>query len=232
MTAQRKKRVINAVFKIVPLILSLVLIILFLLFVRDLTIDEVINYTPKNKALAASLILLAFALKSFTQICPQIPIFLVCSRLFPAPVAMAINTVGLFICYTLPYLYGRLIGPDIDGKLKDKTKVYNLVERASKMNPFMFGFMTRIVFFVPGDIVSLIGGSPRYKYVPYVLGSVIATLPNMIPVTLLGVYATEPGSKGFILSVALFLISTLLSFVIYYAFAKHDKKKTYFFEKK
>ena len=68
--------------------------VVFVLLNGNITVDMLLHYTPRNKLLAALVIVALYALKSQTVIILYGVIAAAAGILFELPVALAVNTVG------------------------------------------------------------------------------------------------------------------------------------------
>ena len=97
--------------RILPLLCMTGAVLWVLLSGRSFTMEDILNYTPSQPLLAVLFLWLAFALKSLSLVFPVLLLFAVTGQLFSLPVALAVNTVGIAITLTLPYLLGRAAEP-------------------------------------------------------------------------------------------------------------------------
>ena len=204
--------------KIAPMLCGAAIVIAVLgLWGDSISLDIILEYTPQNMGLAILLLLMAYALKSLTLVVPLTILYLVGSILFPAPLALLINTIGLCITVTLPYLRGYYSD---DGELLDQLskkfpKLEN-VKRFRKHNDFYFAFMVRVMGLFSCDMVSLYMGAARLNYRHYLAGCVLGFLPGLITTTLIGSTANDIHSPAFWISLAAKLLVILTAFGIFW----------------
>ena len=96
-----------------------------------------------------------------------------------------------------------------------------MVQRSNTWFP---SFLLRAVSCLPGDIISMCLGSIRVPYIPYVVASILGTFPGLIPATIAGVSIMDPTSLVFIISVAVTVLSSVGSIIIYWVLNRHKKK--------
>lgn len=100
-----------AVTKIAPPAIILGLAALCLIFRDSLNAQTILHYTPENLWLAALALLAFYAVKSLSVVFPLLALYVCAGLLFPVPLALAVNLLGLFVCVSLPYSLARCAAP-------------------------------------------------------------------------------------------------------------------------
>ena len=172
--------------RILPLVGFVVLGGFFLLSGQKLSVDDILNYTPSEPILAVLFLWLAFALKSLSLVFPVVALFAVSGQLFPLPIALAVNTVGIAITMTLPYLLGRASELDFSEKLIAKYPKLKEVRQLREQSSFFLSFLVRAIGVLACDVVSMYFGSTKMDYLPYITGAVLGFMPDLICATILG----------------------------------------------
>ncbi len=212
-------------FKYTMAAIWLAVIIACLLTMRDVTIDEIVSFTPKNKAAAIVVMMLLFALKSLSVVMYSGVLFAALGVMFKLPYALALAILGSVVMASVPYGIGRLIGAGQIEKIEAKyPKLYILKElRAS--NDFLFVLLARLIGVLPFDVVSLYMGSAEMKYRPYLLASVLGMLQLAVPMTVMGYSVDDPTSPAFIISAAVQIVMTVGSTLAFFIYINKVKKK-------
>ena len=166
--------------RILPLVGFVVLGGFFLLSGQKLSVDDILNYTPSEPILAVLFLWLAFALKSLSLVFPVVALFAVSGQLFPLPIALAVNTVGIAITMTLPYLLGRASELDFSEKLIAKYPKLKEVRQLREQSSFFLSFLVRAIGVLACDVVSMYFGSTKMDYLPYITGAVLGFMPDLI----------------------------------------------------
>ena len=112
---------------------------------RSLTVDDILNYTPAEPLRAMLFLWLAFALKSLSMVFPVLLLFAVSGQLFPLPVALAVNTVGIAITLTIPYLLGRASELSFTDRLVRKYPKLLELRRVRETSAFFLSFIARAI---------------------------------------------------------------------------------------
>ena len=82
---------------------------------KELSVEGIARYTPRNPWLAAIVMLALFALKSLSIVIYSGLLYAANGALFPLPVAIVLNLIGTVIMLLLPYRIGRRTGaPAVD----------------------------------------------------------------------------------------------------------------------
>ena len=208
------------VFRVLPFVCMAVCIWLWLRSGRDLTIDDLVAYTPKEPLRAVLFLWLAFAFKSLSLVFPVMLLFAVSGQLFPLPAALAVNTVGIAITLSVPYWIGRFSGNDLTEKLMVKYPKLREVRAMRQKNNFFFSFLTRAIGVLACDVLSLYFGNTRMPYLPYVTGAVLGFMPDLVCATILGDQIKNVHSPAFWITVAVNLLCCTAGFLGYLAYRR------------
>ena len=201
--------------RILPLIGMATVGGLFLFSGRSLTVDDILNYTPSEPLLAALFLWMAFALKSLSLVFPILLLFAVSGQLFPLPVALLVNTIGVAISMTLPYLLGRASELDFTEKLLKKYPKLQDIRKLRENSSFFLSFLMRAIGVLPCDVVSMYFGSTKMDYLPYITGAVLGFMPDLICAIILGNQIEEYDSPGFWITLTINIIACISAYFLY-----------------
>ena len=182
---------------------------------RSVTVEDILSYTPSQPLLAALFLWLAFALKSLSLVFPVMLLFAVSGQLFPLPAALAVNTVGIAVTLTVPYLLGRASELSFSEKLLQKYPKLCEIRRVRETSPFFLSFIIRAIGVLACDVVSLYFGSIRLPYPAYIAGGVLGFMPDLICATILGQQAKNWNSPGFWITLAVNVLACVSSVFLY-----------------
>ena len=76
----------------------------------DMSVEMLLEFTPKKPLLAVIVLLLLYALKCVTIFFPLLVLGIAAGHLLSPIAALTVNILGLVIILTLPYLIGRSVG--------------------------------------------------------------------------------------------------------------------------
>lgn len=207
--------------KILTLVLYAALIIFSVIYLRDITIDELLSYSPENVFLAVLFMLGLNVLKSISVLFPIIFLQIASGFLFNPVLAIIVNIMGSAIVYTVPYFLGRFTGAEkAEKKIENNPKLVSIFEKQHK-HEFFLSFFLRAISCLPGDLVSMYLGALKFNFPKYLIASMLGNLPGLIPATFMGTSITDPLSPEFIAAAAITVFTALLSVVIYHF---HNKK--------
>lgn len=209
---------------IIALLLWLFVIVFFLINRDTITLEKIVNYTHENVFLAIAVILFLFFLKSLVFF---IYLGFLCAAsgvIFPLPLALIVNFVGLIIMSSVPYFIGKKAGSKALDLLSEKNPKIQIIREMQKKNEFFVSFFARILGLLPVDVVSLYMGASLVKYKAYITGSVIGFLPSMISFTVMGIKADDPTSPAFVICV-IFEFSLMLVSILFLHFYRRMKNK-------
>lgn len=211
----QKHKKLQAILKLLPLIVCAVFIILFLASGKEITVQTVLDYTPKSPLAASVVILLLYALKSISFVFPIAVLQIAAGYLFQTPLALLINFLGRAVTLTIPYWIGRFSGADmIDHLLKKYPKLKDTCSKQGE-NPVFISFLLRTFCFLPGDVVSLYLGAIKIPFPCYLAGGVMGTILGVVLSTIFGASVKDPGSPAFWISGALMALMAVVSFILY-----------------
>ena len=206
--------------RIVPVILIIALVLVTLQNRDQITTENIRNYIPSNIYLAIIVITALYTIKSVSIVFPLAVLNMSVGLIYPAPLSILINLIGLFVCATAPYLLGRLFGAEYIDKLFKKYPKAKKIKEFQDKDTIILAFFVKTIAIIPSDAGSMLFGAMRVSYFKYLLGSMLSMVPHMIAVTYLGETITEPFSIGFMISSGFTLLFTILSIVLYYILMK------------
>lgn len=201
--------------KLLPAIVAIVGIIIFLAYGQDITVDDMISYTPENRIIASIFILLMFFIKSLTIIFPVAIIYIVAGMMFPTFLAILINIIGIGIGFSYSYWVGKTSASNSKDKLMIKYPKLTQLDSLMKNNEWFITFIVRMVGIIPIDVVSIFMGSAEISFTKYLSASVLGTLPILLATTFIGSTIADPTSSEFILSLLLRVVISVFSSFIY-----------------
>lgn len=187
---------------------------------RTVELEDLLHYTPSQPLLAVLFLWVVFALKSLSLVFPVLLLFAVSGRLFPLPVALLVNLVGIAITISIPYWIGRGAGRDLTIELQEKYPRLSELRELRHQNNFFFSFLVRAIGILSCDAVSLYFGNTRMPYLPYVLGGVLGFLPDLVCATVAGMQMSDLHSPWFYITIAINLLICTLAYLFYRAYRR------------
>ena len=211
-------------FRIVIIILYSVLLCLAIVCARRMTLDDLVSYAPSNLFMAVLFILWIYVIKSVSVFFPIILIQIASGFLFSAPLALAVNLLGIIIDAVIPYYIGKYSGSEaVERKTKSNERLKKVIDRLHK-HEFFLPFFLRVISCLPSDLIGMYFGAHKLNFSKYLLASIAGVLPGAIPATFMGRSITEPLSPQFIISVLITVFSALISVVVFYVYTKKQRR--------
>lgn len=210
--------------KIIPIVSIIILGILWFTNFRNLTIDDILNFTPDNPITAFIVLMVLFALKSLVIFFPVTLLYLSVGSIYPVPFALLINFAGIIVCLAVPYFLGRLSGNEIIDKITRKYPKSSKYITPEKANSWFYAFVLRTVNPLPGDLRSMLLGAIGIPFKTYITSSAVASIPYLVSVTFVGANMDNPDSPAFITSLIFTGLITIGSVVVV-AYLKKRKIK-------
>lgn len=221
----RMEKLLN-ILRILSIAIMIVTIIIGALYCRNLKVEDILNYQPQNKILAALFLLFLFALKSMTLFFPLPILYAASGLIFPFPIALLVNSLGIAVCVSVPYWIGRFAGEPMVKKIIVKYPKAKRIDEIKTENQWIFAYLLKTLGFIPNDISSLLMGSMGIGYFSSISASVISLFAFMTACTILGNKMTEnifdPQVIIAFIIVAVIAVATVLIYALY---RKHKKKK-------
>ncbi len=202
------------------IIVSVIIIALIIWKYEDLQYIDIRALVDSSSSIFAAVVTIwgIYLLKSVTLVLPASLVYIAVGMCFPAHWAILINTVGIIIEVSASYLFGIIMGgPYVKNKL-EKTKYGEKILSLQEKNKLSAIFVIRVLPVFPIDIVSLLLGAVRMKFLHYFLVSLGGILPRVILFTILGdgIYDYFPMQK-IVLIAAILIPVALVAWIIKYA---------------
>lgn len=218
---RKSSQLILKFIKILPIIFIIIGIIVGFLF-KDTSVADIVNYTPENPFLAACILIGLYALKSISIVFPLIVLNISAGMLFSPFLAIVVNLIGSFVASAIPYFIGRFVGRGVVIKIMKKYKKFSEMSKMPLVqNPWFYSYFLRVISILPGDLVSMLLGSIKLKFTPYILGSLLGILPGMLAATFMGTAISDPTSPEFIIALVGTIFLSVLSYLIYRKWKKN-----------
>ena len=224
MTETKSKRLLLKALRALPLVVCITFMAIYLFSDRNISLNTLLNLAPEDSLFAAIFLITMYAVKSVTIFFPIIVLNFVGGFLFPTPVALLVNVIGLLVDLTIPYWVGRLSGSGFTDKLCEKYPKLGEIIRHQQNNEFFMTFFLRVISCLPGDAVSMYFGASKTPFWLYLFGSFMGAVPGIISATLLGTSITEPDSPMFWISLGLTVGLSVVSFLTYFLWKKRQKR--------
>ncbi len=215
-------KIIKSVLFLAPLIMIALMAVIYFKAFRNLTLEQVLSYTPAEPLAAAAVILLMYALKSLSYFFPMFIIAAAAGAVLPIYAAVPVNMLGIIIMASIPYAVGRFAEGEAVDRLAKKNSKIELIRSFGSKHQLFGSFFLRIISCLPYDIVSLAMGSMRFDYKKYISGTFFGTAPGIILTTVMGSAITEPFSPEFIICAAIEAILAVTSAMIYRIYRKKN----------
>lgn len=216
------QNIVSTVLKVLGVVLWVAVILFCFLHRDDLTVEELLRYTPQNLWAAAAVMLALFALKSLTVVLYSGILYIIDGILFPLPAAILLNLCGTIIMLSLPYFIGKKTGASTVDYVRSKYPKAESIHQLRTKNDLFFAFAARIIR-LPSDIVSLYMGAIGVDYQKYLLGSLLGMLPHMITYPVMGMSITDIHSPQFIISFCVELAYILITAAVYALYRRKQK---------
>lgn len=171
---------------------------------------------------AAAIVLGVYVLKAVVFVVPASLIYIAVGMAFETPLAVAINCVGILLEIIVTYSMGKLLGKDTVERRLQGTKAGEKLLHMNTKNQNLAVFTIRFTG-IPIDFSSLFMGAFGFRFLPYVLFSLLGILPRVILLTVIGDRFYDLIPMKYIILAAIVLIPAVTAGAL---LKKHfDKKK-------
>ncbi len=216
--------IIKRIIQIAPIIMILLCILIYFKFFKGVTIEHILEFTPENLWLAALVMIGLFGMKSLSVFFPMFLLVAASGSIFPNFLAaILVNSAGILMMLTLPYLIGRFAEREFVEELINKHKNAEKLREFKSDNEFFIAYFMRVINILPCDLVSMFLGSTGFSPVKYFIGSFLGIFPGLLTVTLMGANVDDPTSPKFWLSVIFEVGFAVGSAAAYYLYKKKKK---------
>lgn len=173
--------------------------IIKIIFAAAVFITAIVNYDYLSKLdvrvliagasslLAAELIIIGvYAVKAVLMVVPASLVYISVGMAFDTKRAVIINLIGIAVEVIITFFMGKFLGKDtVEKKIrntKSGDKFFSMLDK----NRNAAIFLMRLVPAFPIDFSSLFMGAFDFKFLPYLLLSVLGIAPRVIAFTILG----------------------------------------------
>lgn len=212
------------ILRVIALCVWAALLIYALIHRGDFTLDRILHYTPERPLLAFGVLMLFFALKSLTVFFYSGVIYIASGVLFPAPIAILVNFCGTVVMALIPYLLGRAFDLKSTNELREKHPKIKEFDHMRDANSFAFVVVLRCINIVNLDIGSLYCGAAKIAPVPFLLGTLLGKLTDIIMLSVMGESVETRNSAPFLIALAIDL--SIAGIVTLWSKKRNEKKET------
>ena len=151
------KKMIDNIRKYLPVVFLFVLLLFCIRYRKDLSVEKILRYTPKEPVKAALLMLVFYAVKSVSFVFPIAVLQLAVGHLFSTGTALLVNFLGRAVTLAIPYWMGRFSGSSMVENLTSKYPKLKTVVDYQNGNPLYISFFENAEFFARGCSESVSG---------------------------------------------------------------------------
>ena len=181
----------------------LAIIAICLLHKDEFTLEGILNYTPRQPALAVPLLLYAAG-----------------GILFPLPVAIAVNVAGTAVMVSLPYWLGKKLGSQAVQYILRRWPKSAMLHDLRGGSDFFFVLIVRLLGVLSADVVSAYMGAVGVKYRDYLPACLLGFLPTCVLFPVMGMSLSDVRSPQFLTAAGIELAAMLLSCIIFHFYRK------------
>jgi uncharacterized membrane protein YdjX (TVP38/TMEM64 family) len=209
-----KNKKIKAILQAAPIVIMVTLPVLFLIVKGEFTLEVLLSYMPSNYFLALLFLSALYVLKSFSVFLPVSVLNSAVGCVFPIVPALLINTLGIALTITVSYWIGMFSGADYADKLIAKHPKIKEITENQRKNDWFVSYYLRVLP-ISCDVVSIYLGSLKMPFHKYFIAGMIGSVPGIVSATLFGVGVIDPDSRMWIPSLAIIVVLSVISYVIY-----------------
>lgn len=204
------RETLHKILRIAAALVWAALLVYALIHRADFTLEKILGYTPDNPFLAALVLMLLFAIKSLTVFFYSGVIYVASGVLFPAPVAILVNLCGTLVMALVPYTLARGFNVRRADELREKYPRIKDFDDMRDANPFAFVVVLRCINIVNLDIGSMYCGVVKLPPVPFLLGTVLGKLTDIVMLSVMGASIESRNTVPFLIALAVDLTIALI----------------------
>ena len=197
--------------KVVGLCVWACLLVFALLHRNDISVEAILNYSPRSPVLTAAFIMGLFALKSVTVFFYSGLLYMADGLLFPLPIAILLNILGTVVMVLIPYCTAHSFGSEYAASLLKKHPKLKAVEALRRGNDLVFAVLLRSVNIVNFDIGSMYMGAVGLRLPLVLLGSALGKAADIVLFPIIGENLGDPHSSAFWLALSLDLLISVIT---------------------
>lgn len=198
----------------------LAIIVACLVYKEDFTLEDILNYTPRQPALAALVLIALFAVKSLSIFLYSGFLYAASGILFSLPVAILINIIGTAVMVSIPYWMGKKLGSRAAQYVVDHYSKASMLHQMRSGNDFFFVLITRLLGILPADVVSAYMGAVGIRYRDYLPGCLLGFLTTCILFPIMGMSISDVTSPQFLIAAGIELAAMLTSCIVFHFYRK------------
>lgn len=181
----------------------------------DITAETIVSFVPKKPFLAALVFIALYAAKSATFVFPILILEAAAGFFFPYWQAVAVNFIGLSVGLIIPYFMGRFLNIEKTQSIIEKYPKMKKLSEFEDENIFFLCFFLRLIYLLPGDILTLYFGMKKVPFYKNFIGGIAGLIPFMLLATFFGANISNPFSPEFIIAFATNFCLSVLSVIFY-----------------
>ena len=185
---------------------------------------ELANFKPERPVISCLVMLGLFCLKSVDFLIHSGVLYAANGIMFPLPLALALNLVGIVITVTPTYFLGRAWGAPVIAHLYEKYPKLRAFDNHAAGGSLAVAVLLRTVG-LPIQAGSLYMGAAGFGFGRFLLGSVLGLLPVMVPYTIMGDSAGNVKSPAFLIALGIELLAIVVSLLVAARTARHTAVK-------
>ncbi len=188
-------------------IVLLALLVGVIWYRSGMTLEQIWVLLGDGKREATIVILLLYLVKVVLWPIPLKALYVGAGLLFSPLYAIVLSYVGLCIQLTAGFYFGRSMGETAVRPLLGKNRYGSKFLSLADENASLAAFLFRLIPGPPTDAVNMLLGTLTISYPRFLLISLLAITPNMIPFVFMGDAVRNPLSIEFVLP---FLVSAMI----------------------
>lgn len=189
-----------------------------------ISLEEMLAVVPENLLLTATILLLAYLLKSFIMVLPISVLRIAAGHFLSLPFALLINVLGSVLTLSIPHQIGQRMGKRVLPKLIDRYPKLERLITAQRRNEKFLSYFLRLCYILPADATTVFLGASGIAYSNNLIYGLLGTLPSLLITTILGSSIRNPTNQAFWFSLTLIFLLAVVSAVIYHKYRKKSEE--------
>lgn len=214
----KKERFLQILFTL----LLIVAIVVFVPDVRKISSEDIRNLLPESLIISGFIIFGFYVLKAFTMVIPFAVLYVTAGIVYEPLFSLTLTTLFLSVELTISFYIGRFLGSRRLQNYKSRNRYIERMMDKSSSNGIINCFLLRLIPGPPADMVSMLLGASETRWLPFLIGSLMALAPTMIPTVLIGEAITDPLSIEFLIPLIIMATMILLTSLIYWVRFKRN----------
>jgi uncharacterized membrane protein YdjX (TVP38/TMEM64 family) len=203
----------NIIIKLSLILLFFIVIVTIIVkfdLLKNISLGAIQDYIESYGRFAAVIYAVIFILRTFLIFFPSTIMIFLGGSLFGEIRGFCLSILCVFLSASLAFFISRYAGKDFVNKIFNG-RIRKLDMKAEE-HGFKLIFLMRLSVIFPFDIMNYAAGLSKIRYIDFILGTILGTIPEIFSVTYISSNIGNPLSLKFKIGIIVFIITVAIPF--------------------